>query len=300
MLGPVELNLNRKDGRNVIIEAKGLPLQMKGESLLLGIARDITARKQAEAELIKKHAELQETAQRLEQSRNMLQLIIESIPVRVFWKDRDLRYLGCNTPFARDAGFNHPQQLLGQDDFAMGWREQADLYRTDDRQVMESRRPKMNIVEPQTTPAGAKIWLSTNKVPLQMPDGEVFGVLGVYEDVTERQQAEEALAEQHELMDSVIRHDPNAIAVYDNELRYVLVSERDLNDYGIQEKDIIGKHHYEVFPRCRNVGRRCTSVCWLARSSGRTMITSSVRMDRSLTTAGSAGLGTAPMGTSVG
>ena len=235
-------------GGQVIVEGKSLPLNIQGENLVLAIARDITARKRAEAELIKKHLELQETAQRLEQSRNMLQLIIESIPVRVFWKDRDLRYMGCNTLFARDAGFNQPQQLLGQDDFAMGWREQADLYRTDDRQVMESLRPKINLVEPQTTPAGAKIWLKTSKVPLQMPNGEVFGVLGVYEDVTDRQLAEEALAEQRELMDYVIRHDPNAIAVYDNELRYVFVSERYLNDYGIQEKDIIGKHHYEVFP----------------------------------------------------
>ena len=195
ILGPVELTLNRKDGGNVIIEAKGLALHRKGESLLLGIARDITARKQAEEELDKNHVELQETAQRLEQSRNMLQLIIESVPVRVFWKDRDLRYLGCNTLFALDAGFNHPQQLLGQDDFAMGWREQADLYRMDDRQVMESRRPKMNMVEPQTTPAGAKIWLKTSKVPLQTPNGEVFGVLGVYEDITTHKQAEEALRE---------------------------------------------------------------------------------------------------------
>src|SRR4030042_172125 len=65
----------------------------------------------------------------------------------------------------------------------------------DDRQVMESLRPKMNFVEPQTTPAGAKIWLKTSKVPLQMPNGEVFGVLGVYEDITTHRQAEEALRE---------------------------------------------------------------------------------------------------------
>ena len=248
VMGPVDFTLTRQDGGEVIAEGMSLPLYIQGQNLVMTIIRDITARKQAEAELIKKHSELQETAEWLEHSRNMLQLIIESIPVRVFWKDRNLRYLGCNTLFARDAGFNEPQQLLGQDDFAMGWRKQADLYRADDLQVMESGRPKMNIVEPQTTPAGAKIWLSTSKVPLQMPNGEVFGVLGVYEDVTERQQAEEALAEQRELMDYVIRHDPNAIAVYDNELRYVFVSERYLNDYGIQEKDIIGKHHYEVFP----------------------------------------------------
>jgi PAS domain S-box-containing protein len=107
--------------------------------------------------------------QRLEHSKNMLQLIIESVPARVFWKDKDLRFMGCNTLFARDAGFSHPEQLLGKDDFSMGWKEQADLYRTDDRQIMESRRPKINIPEPQTTPSGGKIWLSTSKVPLQMP-----------------------------------------------------------------------------------------------------------------------------------
>jgi len=140
----------------------------------------------AEALVIERTASLTETT-------NMLQLIIESIPVRVFWKDCDLRYLGCNTLFARDAGLNHPQQLLGKDDFDMGWSNQADLYRADDRQVMESRHPKLNIIEPQTTPTGAEIWLKTSKVPLQKPNGEVFGVLGVYEDITERQRAEEAL-----------------------------------------------------------------------------------------------------------
>jgi PAS domain S-box-containing protein len=233
------------ESQGIFWDAQWIPV---AEDLYMHFAFDITARKRTEAELHKKHLELQETAQQLEQSRNMLQLILESIPVRVFWKDSDLRYLGCNTLFARDAGFNDPQQLLGQDDFAMGWREQADLYSMDDRQVIESRRPKMNFVEPQTTPAGGKIWLKTSKVPLPMPNGEAFGVLGVYEDVTERQLAEEALAEQRELMDYVIRHDPNAIAVYDHELRYVFVSERYLNDYGIQGKDIIGKHHYEVFP----------------------------------------------------
>jgi PAS domain S-box-containing protein len=139
---------------------------------------DITERKLSEDALAKNYNELHETMQRLERSKNMLQLIIESVPARVFWKDKDLRYLGCNTLFARDAGFSDPQHLLGKDDFSMGWKDQADLYRTDDRQVMESRRPKLNIPEPQTTPAGGKIWLNTSKVPLQMPDGEVFGVLG--------------------------------------------------------------------------------------------------------------------------
>jgi two-component sensor histidine kinase len=82
---------------------------------------------------------------------------------------------------------------VGQDDFALGWEDQADLYRTNDRVVMESCRPKMNIVEPRTTPTGATLWLKTSKVPLSLPTGEVFGVLGVYEDITELKEKEDQL-----------------------------------------------------------------------------------------------------------
>ncbi len=62
------------------------------------VVEDISDRKRAEEALAKNYRELQETAQRLEQSRNMLQLIIESVPVRVFWKDSDLRYYGLQYP----------------------------------------------------------------------------------------------------------------------------------------------------------------------------------------------------------
>ena len=176
---------------------------------LVGICRDISERKRADEALSQSNRELRETLLQLEHSRDMLQLIIESIPVRVFWKDINLRYLGCNILFARDAGFSHPGDLLGKDDFAMGWREEAEIYRGDDRGVIESRQPKMNIVEPQTTPTGAKIWLSTSKVPLQMPNRDVIGVLGVYEDITERKKDEEILRaalEEREVMLREIHH----------------------------------------------------------------------------------------------
>jgi len=211
-----------------------------GKGYFVAVFDVITERKRAEAALSKNYRELQETAQQLEQSRNMLQLIIESVPVRVFWKDSDLRYMGCNTLFARDAGLSHPEQLLGKDDFAMGWSEQADLYRADDRQVMESRRPKVNIVEPQTTPAGAKIWLNTSKVPLQMPNGEVFGVLGVYEDVTERKQAEIALRESEERFRLVFEKAPIGIMHYDQTSAIIDCNEKFVEIIGASQEKFIG------------------------------------------------------------
>ncbi len=160
---------------------------------MFGTIQDITERNIAKQTILDKNQELQKTMQHLEQSQNMLQLIIESIPIRVFWKDIQSRFLGCNTLLAHDAGLNSPAQLIGKDDYEMVWKEQAAQYRIDDQQVTESRCPKMNIVEPQTTNTGKNIWLNTSKVPLLKPNGEVFGILGIYEDITERKQAEEDL-----------------------------------------------------------------------------------------------------------
>ncbi len=75
----------------------------------------------------------------------------------------------------------------------MAWREQAELYRSDDRQVIESGCPKGPIEEPQTTPEGNTITLLTSKMPLRSSTGEVSGVLGTYVDITERKRSEETM-----------------------------------------------------------------------------------------------------------
>jgi PAS domain S-box-containing protein len=147
--------------------------------LLIVTFNDITARKQAETALY--------------ESRKLIEGILSAIPLRVFWKDCNLVYLGCNQAFARDAGFDDPSDIIGKDDFQMGWRAQADLYRGDDRAVIESGSQKLLIEEHQTTPEGKIITLLTSKMPLRNPQGEISGVLGVYEDITERKRIETEL-----------------------------------------------------------------------------------------------------------
>jgi len=125
------------------------------------------------------------------ESRELLMTIIDTAPVRVFWKDQYLRYLGCNTAFAVDAGMDTSNEVIGKDDFQMGWAEQAQLYRADDLSVMTSGQSKVSYAEPQTTPDGRTIWLRTSKVPLKGHDGKIFGVLGVYDDVTAQRESQE-------------------------------------------------------------------------------------------------------------
>ena len=149
-------------------------------------AGDITERKRAEEAL---RASLQ-----------IIEGILNAMPVRVFWKDNNLVYLGCNATFARDAGFADPKDIIGKDDYQMGWRDQAELYRGSDRQVIESGCSKLLIEEPQTTPEGSTITLLSSKVPLRGSNGEVSGVLGMYMDITERKRAEEELRRTSELL----------------------------------------------------------------------------------------------------
>lgn len=132
------------------------------------------------------------------ESRKMLNQVLDALPTRVFWKDTDLKYLGCNKPFAADAGFSSPEELIGKNDFEMPWTRQAESYRADDRTVIASGMAKIGYEEPQATPEGDLIWLRTTKVPLLDARGEIKGVLGAYEDITRKIRIEQALRESEE------------------------------------------------------------------------------------------------------
>ena len=147
----------------------------------VGIMNDITDRINAQ--------------QALRQSQQMLQLVLDTIPVRVFWKDRNSVFLGCNRPFAIDAGLSSPEEVVGKNDLQLGWAKEAPMYRADDQQVIQSGIPKLNYEEPQTTPDGREIWLRTSKIPLRDTNNEIVGVMGTYEEITERKRSEEKLRE---------------------------------------------------------------------------------------------------------
>jgi len=83
---------------------------------------------------------------------------------------------------------------VGKNDADMPWGvTEAEAYRADDRIVMESGEAKLGIIELQHQQDGTVIWLETNKLPLRNLTGDAVGVLGTYQDVTERKNAEIAL-----------------------------------------------------------------------------------------------------------
>jgi PAS domain S-box-containing protein len=182
----LELQIVTAKGRNLWVRTVGKVEQEENKVVrVFGNIMDITERKRS--------------AEELADSIKLLQTIINTAPVRVFWKDRNFRYLGCNLAFAQDAGMAHPSDVVGKDDYQLFWEDVAAQYRADDRAVIASGVPKLSYDESQNTPDGKLIWVRTSKVPLCNEQHEIMGILGVYEDITERKLLEAQLAQSQKL-----------------------------------------------------------------------------------------------------
>jgi PAS domain S-box-containing protein len=148
----------------------------------------------------------------LRESEQMLRNILDSIPVRVFWKDMNLRVLGCNQHFADDMGVALPADLIGKTDVdlirerGLPWLDQAILYRADDLRVIEQGESIFGQEEPQMRDDQQLYWARTNKLPLRNANGKITGLLCTYEDITERRQTELALQKKREDEQELLRY----------------------------------------------------------------------------------------------
>jgi PAS domain S-box-containing protein len=130
----------------------------------------------------------------LHNSQDTLQAIIDNIPRAIFWKDAELRFQGCNKIFSDIAGLRSPREIAGKTDFEMPWKQHAELYRKDDRDVMLQNKAKLNIEEKNTDSDGTESWVLTSKVPIGDEHGRIIAVLGMFEDITQRKRKEADVA----------------------------------------------------------------------------------------------------------
>ncbi len=150
----------------------------------------------------------------------VLRNIIGTIPHFVFWKDRDCVYQGANSAFASIAGFRSRMDIAGKTDYDLPWKkEEADFFVETDKRVMSSGIAQLNIIEPQKQADGRERLLETSKVPLRNEAGEVVGILGMFQDVTERKQMEEELLDAKEAAEASDQAKGEFLAAMSHELR---------------------------------------------------------------------------------
>jgi len=233
-----EIRMKHKNGNWVWILDKGKVVSWNNDGkplMMYGTHIDIT--------------KLKETEKALKESIQFIDNVLHTIPVRVFWKDKNLRYLGCNKPFAMDAGFNNPEDIIGKTDYDMGWKELAERYRADDTMVMETGIPKIGYEEPLTTPDGNTLWLRASKVPLKDNEGNVIGVLGTYEDITQSKIAQQQLKESEERYRSLAESTQDLIALHDMDGVIHYVNQAVVNISGYNKDEILGKNILMFVPK---------------------------------------------------
>jgi PAS domain S-box-containing protein len=227
------------NGEERTVEVHSSPIAFQNKHALFSVIHDITERKQAE--------------EALRESQVMLNMVLDTVPQAIFWKDVESRYIGCNRVFAITAGLDEPAQVAGKTDYDLPWPpEEADAYRADDREVIQNNRSKRHIIEPLQQADGTRIWIDTSKIPLLDENGQPFGILGIYDDITERKQAEAALRESEALYRKMNENSPLGMHFYrlnaDAQLIFSDANPAASRLLGIDHSQFIEKTIEEAFP----------------------------------------------------
>ncbi len=201
-----------------------------GERYLRGTLQDVTERIERENEL--RH------------QKDLFERVINSVPSFIFWKDKDLNYLGCNTTFAQFAGLEKASDIIGKSDYEMVWKAEAKKFRADDQQVIDKKTEKRDYDENVIDPSGNRHLLHTHKMPLTDSAGATIGMIATCEDITERKAAEKQIKESEEKFRELYNQSPIAIQYYDAEGNLLDVNKSTLNLYGIDSIDEIAPYNF--------------------------------------------------------
>ncbi len=174
-----EYRLINKKGNPVWIRSSSNPVIRNGLFLgKHGIITDISARKRAQEKLLEKEI--------------YYRSIIETLPQKIFLKDRESVYVSCNTSYAKEHKI-HPMEISGKTDYDLFTKKLADKYRSDDRKIIE--KGETVELEEKYTRDGRDFWVNIVKIPVKDNNGNITGLLGIFWEITEKKQAEEKTKE---------------------------------------------------------------------------------------------------------
>lgn len=134
---------------------------------------------------LRRMEELQAAMEDAAGQHEQMRLVLETVPLRLFWKDQEGRYTGCNLLFAQDTGHDSVSKVIGKTDADMPWKTQAAKLKAIDLEIMKTGQGKKYELDLERAD-GSVHRERVSKMPVRDRFGDVIGVLGCYEDVTER------------------------------------------------------------------------------------------------------------------
>jgi len=241
---PIEYHVTCKNGETRTIIISGIPV---GEGVLATFY-DITERRQAE--------------DALRESELTLRTVADYTYDWEYWRDATGAIVWVSPSCERVTGYSAEQfmqdpglilNLVHPDD--------QNLYAEHLREHEHAKSSVANLDFRIIHKDGHVAWISHHCVNIANADGVCLGRRISNRDITDRKGYEIALAEREEMMRLFVEHAPASIAMFDRQMRYIAVSQRWCDDYGLDREQVIGVSHYDIFPeipeRWKDIHRRC-------------------------------------------
>lgn len=232
----MEKRYRRKDGAHVwVLLATSLVRGSDGAPLyFVSQVQDISARKQAEADLA--------------EERDLLQGLMDAVPDLIYFKDAAGRFTRANRGVAALFGLADPAELVGKTDFDLYAEDRAWEFAEDERRFVAKGEALVNKLQ-RHDEDGTERWVLATKVPLRGEDGVITGLVGISRDVTQLKRAEAELARERDLLHTLMDAVPDPIYFKDADARLTLVNRAAAAFYGYDDPAaVVGKTDLDIFP----------------------------------------------------
>lgn len=232
-----ELMNRRKDGSefpvelwtSVVHDDHGNP------TALVGVARDITERKLAE--------------ETMAQETEFWNMLMDSIPDTIYFKDRQCRFMRINKAQAHVLGVDKVEDAIGKSDADFFLNEHADSALHDEHEIMRTGKSIVGKVEPIRTRDGVQRWFSATKFPMRDSSGQIVGIIGSSREITDLKKIELRLVESESKYRLLFDSNPESMFVYDNEtLRFLAVNSAAIERYGYAQEEMLRMTITELRP----------------------------------------------------
>ncbi|MGO9273140.1 MAG: PAS domain S-box protein, partial [Terriglobia bacterium] len=224
-----EFRVTWPDGSVHVVANRGEVYQEEGKAVrIIGVAWDVTERKRIEDALI--------------EERQLLRTLMDNLPDRIYFKDRESRFTRINEAQAKLFGLSDPAEAVDKTDFDFFGDEHAQPAFADEQEIIRTGRPVLAKEEREIWLDGRESWVLSTKMPRRDANGNIIGTFGISRDITDRKRAERQLEERTAYLNALVETSPLGIVVVDPENRIRLCNPAFEQLFRYRRDDIVGSN----------------------------------------------------------
>ncbi len=156
---------------------------------------ELAEMRQRISELEAMELECKQAEEELAKERNFLNIVLDNLPLDVYVKDTEGRFILANASTMRQLRVTTPEEYIGKTDFDFmpQSQEMPMEYFADEQKIIQTGEPLLNNEQTGIDPDGVQRWSLTSKLPLHDAEGNITGIVGIGLDIDERKQVAEKL-----------------------------------------------------------------------------------------------------------